>query len=430
MEYQRLSCCAMSILVVALFLGESVAADSGKPVALRAWGDSAISVETYWNLSVVINPPAERAVGSNLEFQAELAVMASPTRTSDTLKLFRKKPQVAYLRDESGRPVSLDIIIDRAPNSALPTVKPFAEAGKPSPNAIRVRTVWIEQTPLVCIDSDGITMIVCDATNPPVVLTPRHEEQIGPVDVLIVRLSEHNARPDAAVALAKRLRPRLTVPIRQGEADSQGRDKANQSLADALGLAQATQKAKGNTLAITSGRGLTREKPAIVVLGSKPWDMPKELQALFERMDIALPLATEIFAPLSAKQMNHRPADGTHTARWNAEHIMGRELGFFTAIYSNLDPAIPHIDLNPAQMPPDYKAAHPDWNGAEEVRQIERASALVHRFAYLLDGMEPMAKPKGSPWSIKQLCETMHGHFSEHLANVKKKFELPDWPKE
>ena len=136
----------------------------------------------------------------------------------------------------------------------------------------------------------------------------------------------------------------------------------------------------------------------------------------------------KVFADLSTKQMNHRPADGTHTPRWNAEHMMGRELGFFTRVYDGLDTGIRAIDLNPQQMPPDYVAAHPDWDGAEEARQLERVLAFTRRFAYRLDGIDLDERPAGSPWTLRGLLEQMHRHYGEHTANVRKKFELPDWP--
>jgi len=40
-------------------------------------------------------------------------------------------------------------------------------------------------------------------------------------------------------------------------------------------------------------------------------------------------------------------------------------------------------------------------------------------------------KPPAASWpSIKALLLQMEKHYEEHTANVKKKFELPDWPKE
>jgi len=92
--------------------------------------------------------------------------------------------------------------------------------------------------------------------------------------------------------------------------------------------------------------------------------MPPEMEALFSAKEKACRSAQGIFELLAADQMNHRPSDGTHTPRWNAEHMMGRELGFFSAVYSALDP----------------------------------------------------------------LLEQMHRHYTEHTANVIRKFDLADWP--
>jgi hypothetical protein len=108
--------------------------------------------------------------------------------------------------------------------------------------------------------------------------------------------------------------------------------------------------------------------------------------------------------------------------------MMGRELGFFSEIYAELDPELVKIDLNPAQMPPDYVAAHPDWTGAEEARQFERVSEFTRRFSYLLADLELDEQAPGSRWILPGLLEQMERHYGEHTANVKKKFELPDWP--
>ena len=110
--------------------------------------------------------------------------------------------------------------------------------------------------------------------------------------------------------------------------------------------------------------------------------------------------------------------------------MMGRELGFFSRIFSAVDPAIPHINLNPEQMPPDYVAAHPDWDGKEEARQMQRVMSFTRRFAYLFDGSDLEAKPPGSWWTVRGLLEQMQRHYGEHTAHVKEKFELPDWPGE
>ena len=91
-------------------------------------------------------------------------------------------------------------------------------------------------------------------------------------------------------------------------------------------------------------------------------------------------------------------------------------------------PATATVDLNPPQMPADYAPAHPDWTGAEEARQIERVARFTRRFADLLDRVDLDDQLQGSPWTLRRLLEQMERHYTEHTANVIKKFGLADWP--
>lgn len=183
-----------------------------------------------------------------------------------------------------------------------------------------------------------------------------------------------------------------------------------------------------NTLAVSKGKAEPK-KTRFVSLGTEPYKMSAELLDLFEKKEVSQQATRELFSSLSLNQMNFKPANGTHTPRWNAEHMMGRELGFFSQIYNAVDPSIPVMDLNPKQMPKDYEFAHEDWSGEEEARQIERVQNFSRRFAYLLDGMNLNKKAKGSRWSPQALLRQMERHYKEHSANVRKKMKLEDWPK-
>ncbi len=172
-----------------------------------------------------------------------------------------------------------------------------------------------------------------------------------------------------------------------------------------------------------------RSVTQFVSLGDQPWKMSDELARLYAKKEAACQSSREMFAKLSATQMNFKPGDGTHTARWNAEHMMGRELLFFSQIYHAVDPRITVIDLNPRQMPDAYTFAHPDWSGAEEAAQMMRVEAFTRRFAYLLEGMNLDEKTKGSKfWSPRGLLEQMERHYKQHSANVIKKMDLEGWP--
>lgn len=167
------------------------------------------------------------------------------------------------------------------------------------------------------------------------------------------------------------------------------------------------------------------------VLLEKPPAVPVHLRELFDRMEAANRRSQDVFRKLSTAQMNFEPSNGTHTPRWNAEHMAGRQLLFFSQIYHALDPRIPVFDWNPAQMPPDYEARHPEWSGKEEARAMQRVDDFCRRNAYLLEGTALDGKPPATNWpSLRALLLQMEQHYDEHTANVVKKFELPDWPKE
>ncbi|MFK7737223.1 MAG: DinB family protein [Pirellulaceae bacterium] len=170
-------------------------------------------------------------------------------------------------------------------------------------------------------------------------------------------------------------------------------------------------------------------EPALLL--EKPPAIPGHLRELFDRMEAANRRSQDVFRKLSKEQMNFKPSNGTHTPRWNAEHMAGRQLLFFSQIYNALDPKIPVLNWNPAQMPPNYKARHPEWSGKEEARSMQRVDDFCRRYAYLLEQTELDAKPPATSWpSLKALLLQMERHYGEHTANVVKKFELPEWPQE
>jgi hypothetical protein len=190
-------------------------------------------------------------------------------------------------------------------------------------------------------------------------------------------------------------------------------------------------KHMGNTLAmIASTSEVSPDSVQIIQLGSQPIELPKELTQLIDAKEAACRASQAVFAPLAVQQMSFQPANGSHTPRWNAEHMMGRELLFFSQIYHAMDPAIPMMDLNPKQMPPDYRAKHPDWSGAEEAWQMQRVSAFTRRFAHLLVDLPLDKKAPDSRWTPRGLLKQMERHYGEHTANVKLKFKLPGWPAE
>lgn len=159
------------------------------------------------------------------------------------------------------------------------------------------------------------------------------------------------------------------------------------------------------------------------------WRASGELAELLDEMRAAGEASREVFTRLSVEQINWRPPNGTHTPRWNAEHLMATRLLFFSQIYAAIDPDRHQvIRIGPKQMPTDYEAAHPDWTGEQEAAQMKLISDYIQGHAYLLEGLDLDAKPKGSRWVLRALLKRMASHNAEHTANVVKKFELPGWP--
>jgi len=202
---------------------------------------------------------------------------------------------------------------------------------------------------------------------------------------------------------------------------------------DAVDDNKVTKISDHNFIAVSGKKKNAQKNEAQwIKITDQPWKMTdSELSSLFDRKESSSANSRAVFAPLSTRQMNFVPGDGSHTPRWNSEHMMGRELLFFSQIYHSIDPEIPVMNLNPKQMPADFVAAHPDWTGQEEALLTLRVEAFSRRFAYLLNDLPLDEKTKGSKmWSPRGLLKQMERHYKQHTENVKKKMELENWPKE
>ncbi|MCH9023184.1 MAG: MBL fold metallo-hydrolase, partial [Planctomycetes bacterium] len=262
-------------------------------------------------------------------------------------------------------------------------------------------------------------------------LTDKQLDQIGKIDVLLIPVGGvYTIDGPQAVNIVDQLRPLIVVPIHYKLPVLTIDLNTAEPFLDKLPSSYKRVEAVGNTLAVSRGRRTGQNVKKVVVLNPKPYQLPEGLRKLLDEKEKAAKKSQSLFTSLSINQLNHRPSNGTHTPRWNAEHVMASDLRMFSAVYARLDPMIPRINLNPRQMPPDYIPTHPDWTGVEEARQIERGLALVRRFAYLLEGTALDKKPQGSPRTVQKLFEQITTHYAEHSVNVKKKFFLPDWPKQ
>jgi len=433
----RATCC----LMLSLFLGFlSVAhASSGHPVAVRWWGQAMISIETHWNLTVVIDPYGEKIGYKNPNVMSDLVLITHEYGDHNNASLIGGQPIVERGLDKRSNARSFSMVLDRFPGAEKPKWYNARRRVARSGHAIQVTSIpaWHDDTEgsqrgsntLFLIEVDNQRVLHCGNLGQSQ-LTDDQLKQIGRVDVLLLPVGGvYTVDGTQAADIVGQIQPRIVVPMHYKTPNLADNLQGVSGFLTAMGADTEIVRVRGNTLAISTTKRQTT-KPQVAVLGFVPWEMPQVWADLFAAKEKSCRASQAVFTQLSVEQMNFRPSNGTHTPRWNTEHMMGRELLFFSQIFSQVDPAIQVLDLNPKQMPPDYVAAHPDWSGAEEARQMERVLAFTRRFAYLLDDLPLDEKAPGSFWTPRKLLKQMDRHYSEHTANVRKKFELPDWPGE
>ncbi|MEM9657191.1 MAG: MBL fold metallo-hydrolase [Planctomycetota bacterium] len=412
--------------------------DQPMPVAVRWWGQAMVSVETYWNLSVVVDPHGRQLSATVPVRTADAVLVTHEDSDLNSAALVGGEPKVMRGFDANGAVRDVKLVVDRLPNQPEIAYRLGGPRPTDSPRRIAVQTVATRHdirgsgqpgaAAIFVIDVEGVRIVHCSDLGE-ARLSKQQLASLGRVDVLLAPVGgQSTVDARQARAIVRQVAPRILVPIHdQTEAQTAPLDPVD-AFVEALAVESSIERPSGNTLAVRATDGDSDAATRIVVLSDRPWRPDGELDKLMDRMEAACRQSQAVFEPLSVDQMNFRPPNGTHTPRWNAEHMMGRQLLFFTQIFSALSDEFRTVDLNPAQMPPDYEAAHPDWDGAEEARQMERATALVRRFAYLLDGVPLDQRTPGSRWTLRGLLQQMERHFGEHTANVKRKFELPQWP--
>ena len=428
-------------LTAALIPLAPAAADEGNPVAVRWWGQSFVTVESYWGITVAIDPYSLDIGYDNPHVEADFVVMTHEHADHSNETLVRGDPVIEHALAANGNVRTIGPILDRSPNSPNIHIGSIAQCVFPSSNAVYVQTIASHHddeqgakrgnNALVLVSVDAVRILHCGDLGQSS-LTDTQLEAIGDVDVLVIPVGGvYTIDGPTAAAITEQVNPRFVLPIHYKtdvlKIDLQPIDPFLAALPDRF----EESRPVGNTFAVTAGRGPTREAPKVVIPKYTEWQMPQDLARLFAIKETDARKNMAVYKPLTANQLNHKPANGTHTPRWNVEHTTGVELLFLSSVYNAIDPSVPVIRLTPAQMPPDYEPAHPDWDGAEEARTIERAQAFTRRFAYLLDGLPMDELPQGAPQfarSLSGLFDLMINHYTEHTDHVKEKFLLPDWP--
>ncbi len=411
-----------------------------KPVAVRWWGQGMVSVETYGNITVVIDPYSGDIGYDVPNLTADLVLVTHEHGDHNNVDGVGGGPVVVRGLNDAGAVRELHHLLDRPPNTSkvIWRSNTKADSAKTSKDAVSVRSVsaWHDERQGTDRGATAMFSIVVDGVNiahagdlGQLKLSPEQVQKLGRVDVLCLPVGGvYTIDGPQAVKIIDQLIPRYVVPIHYKTDRLKIPLQPIEPFLAAVGDRWEVDRPIGNTLAVSAADGDDETSTRVVLLGYEPWRPTGDLAELMDKMQAAGEASQRVFAGLSAEQMNWRPPNGSHTPRWNAEHMMGRQLGFFSQIYAAIDPEISAIGLNPAQMPDQYRAAHPEWSGADEARQMERSAAFVRRFAYLLDGVDLDARAPGSRWTLRGLLEQMERHFGEHTANVEKKFELGDWP--
>ena len=381
-------------------LVEPASANDGDPVAIRYWPGGCSSIESMWNIHV--------AIGVDAGNRSALPRLAD----------------VEFVDDFWAASGSDSLVLDRKPNEPNAMLKPTSESPNPSRNAIRFARVALKNEAtqktlfVTVLFVDGVTILDSNKNSVGDLLAILKEvkdlpKEMQTIDAFLI--DDTIADPASFETLRGILKPRVMV-LRSAVKF----DKVGDAIVEAIGH---------NTLSVSRSEPTSTSR--WVKLSESPWSMDAALGDLFDKKEAACKSSRAVFKELSVNQLNFRPSNGTHTPRWNTEHMMGRELLFFSQIYHAMDSSIPILDLNPKQMPPDYRPAHEDWTGLEESKQMERVESFTRRFAFLLNGMDLNKTAKGSAfWTPKALLKQMEAHYKEHTANVVKKKDLPDWPKD
>lgn len=421
-------------------------ADGPLPVAVRWWGHACVSIETFWGLTIVIDPYSENPARNypKLNLNADLVLVSHDAPDHSAVGAVAGSPPVLRgVLDGGRRWAEIDHVLDRPANAPAPSLQLRAQAASPSPHAVFVKGVGARHDPaggdeddlemMFLVETNGVRVLHCGDLGHR--LSPEQLKAVGEVDVLILPVGGNEILDAArAVDVARQVNPRAYIWPVHFAADSAGAvpEAVDAIIAESRRANLLTRTVAGNTLAVTAlppDAPPLIGRPAVVLSDYRPLEPERTVRQMLKSLRGDRKTLIDNLGKVTREQLDHRPSDGSHTIRWNFEHTTARELGLFSQIYHALDPGIPVINWNPAQMPRDFVPRHPDWGPDEIVRHVRRVGAFTERFSYLLADAPPTMRIEGTRFSLDYLTALIVGHYQNHMNKAVHKFTLPDWPR-
>ena len=127
--------------IAALLVATPLSAAPGKPVAVRFWGQGLVTIETYWNLTVAIDPYALRIGYDDPQIESDLVLVTHEHFDHNNVELIGGTPSVIRGLDDTGAVRAVDAVLDRAPNSPHVNLSAPTETIARSAHPIRVRSI-------------------------------------------------------------------------------------------------------------------------------------------------------------------------------------------------------------------------------------------------------------------------------------------------
>ena len=240
MRHYLVSICALVLLAMCM----RASADEAQPVAVRSWPGGIVSIETQWGLTVSFDAKLQANVASKDGVDQELF-------SKGTYKH----------------------VLSRAPNAEKPTWAEVSGDASVGANDIRVTSLTLanDKVPAVEITVDGVRIVFMDA-----IKLRGHADEVGKdaeIDLLVLSAADTEGLLEPSVGEAvKKLTPGQTL-INLEDLDQKDLDQFAKTLgSDSRSVAH-------NTMALSSGSGVSGR---VVKLATVPWEMPEDLNKLFE----------------------------------------------------------------------------------------------------------------------------------------------------